>query len=242
MNPCTCPDFAINTLGTCKHIEYTLTRSACSKGRASCCAVASIPPTPRLRYAMDRAATSFATWERVLPLCWHTLCPRRFDENGVIREGWPGTCTPCSRRRPTKVGNCAAPTRLFDFLAQCGMPNTAATIYEEVPGGAAARAAQDAPLSVSVGRSHVCCHRGEGAAGRRDGPRQDRPGPGVRRSLMVREFNADKVLIIYPASLKYQWKQEIEEVRRSFRDGRRRGSPRSPRRLRSRQLLQDRQL
>ena len=25
-NHCTCPDFAVNTLGTCKHIEFTLAR------------------------------------------------------------------------------------------------------------------------------------------------------------------------------------------------------------------------
>ena len=31
-NFCSCPDFAVNTLGTCKHIEFTLTKLARKRG------------------------------------------------------------------------------------------------------------------------------------------------------------------------------------------------------------------
>jgi hypothetical protein len=57
-NYCSCPDFAVNTLGTCKHIEFTL--AVLERKRASRAALGAgfIPTTPRSTSAMARSARS----------------------------------------------------------------------------------------------------------------------------------------------------------------------------------------
>ena len=43
-NLCTCPDFATNDLGTCKHIEFTLAKLAARRGGKAALARGFVPP------------------------------------------------------------------------------------------------------------------------------------------------------------------------------------------------------
>jgi len=55
-NHCSCPDFAVNTLGTCKHIEFTLAKLSRRPGAKSALAGGYHPPFSELylRYGADR--------------------------------------------------------------------------------------------------------------------------------------------------------------------------------------------
>jgi superfamily II DNA or RNA helicase len=55
-NHCSCPDFAVNTLGTCKHIEFTLARLSRRPGGKTALAGGYHPPFSEvyLRYGADR--------------------------------------------------------------------------------------------------------------------------------------------------------------------------------------------
>lgn len=46
-NYCSCPDYAINNLGTCKHIEFTLAQLMKKRGAQKAFASAYLPPFPR---------------------------------------------------------------------------------------------------------------------------------------------------------------------------------------------------
>src|SRR5207248_3440293 len=60
-NFCSCPDFATNTLGTCKHIEFTLARLEKRRGGRTAMAVGYRPPHSeiRLQYGDERRARFF---------------------------------------------------------------------------------------------------------------------------------------------------------------------------------------
>jgi len=84
-NFCSCPDFAVNTLGTCKHIEFTLVKLKRTRGARTAFAGGFHPAYSEvyLRYGLKREvifAPGIGCPQRVLD-----LTARYFDENGILR-------------------------------------------------------------------------------------------------------------------------------------------------------------
>ena len=97
-NYCSCPDFAVNTLGTCKHIEWLLAKLARKRGGKRAFRVGYHPPYSEvyLQYGVQRRV-------RFRP---GTDCPdtlqkeavRYFDEDGYLREEAAATYERFARR------------------------------------------------------------------------------------------------------------------------------------------------
>ncbi|MBI4559020.1 MAG: DEAD/DEAH box helicase [Candidatus Hydrogenedentes bacterium] len=85
VNFCSCPDFAVNTLGTCKHVEWLLHKLARRRGGKSALRVGFLPPYSEvfLQYGAQRRV-----WFRAGTTCseaLHAAAGRYFDELGLLR-------------------------------------------------------------------------------------------------------------------------------------------------------------
>jgi superfamily II DNA or RNA helicase len=233
-NYCSCPDFAVNTLGTCKHIEFALARLRGMPGGAAALARGFRPlySSVYLRYGRAREVVFKAGAQ--CPAGLAALAREHFDENNVLR--------------PESFA------RFDGFLKEAGKFQHELRCYEDVlrhvaqvrdheklrdridemfPRGAAS-AALDKLLKVPMypyqkkgalfaaraGRSVLADDMGLGktvqaiAAG----------------EVLARAAGIERVLVICPTSLKHQWKEEIGrfagrsvEVVEGLADGRRQG-------------------
>ena len=84
-NFCTCPDFAVNTLGTCKHIEFVLGRVERMRGQGGAAAGISA--------AVFRGVSAYGAERTVAfrpgaecPAALERLVNRYFDGQGILRE------------------------------------------------------------------------------------------------------------------------------------------------------------
>ena len=84
-NHCSCPDFATNTLGTCKHIEFTLARLERKRGTAAELRAGFQPPYSEvyLHYG-SRREVRFRPGA-ACPVEIARLATRYFDAEGVLR-------------------------------------------------------------------------------------------------------------------------------------------------------------
>ncbi len=84
-NYCSCPDFAVNTLGTCKHIEFVLARLGRTKKAARELGLGYQPPYSEifLRYGAQRQIVCRPGSE--CPPAVRAALDRAFDASGVLR-------------------------------------------------------------------------------------------------------------------------------------------------------------
>jgi hypothetical protein len=84
-NYCSCPDFAVNTLGTCKHVEFVLARLARRREAKRAFAQGFRPPYSEvyLRYGSQRRAAFRAGAE--CPPSLSELASDYFDESGLLK-------------------------------------------------------------------------------------------------------------------------------------------------------------
>jgi len=87
VNYCSCPDYSINTLGTCKHIEYFLRKLRRKKGAKKILRVGYIPEYSfvTLRYGFRRRI-AFCMGRCVSNLL-KKLVNQFFDSEGFLKEG-----------------------------------------------------------------------------------------------------------------------------------------------------------
>lgn len=85
-NYCSCPDFAVNTLGTCKHIEWVLARLRRRRGGARALAEGFQPPYSEvyLRYGAQREVVFRPG--TACPAGLHELAAGHFNAAGVLRD------------------------------------------------------------------------------------------------------------------------------------------------------------
>ena len=84
-NFCSCPDFATNTLGTCKHIEFTLGRLEQRRGARAALARGFEPPFSEiyLQYGARREVR-FRPRRRLPRPTWRAWPPQYFDADGTL--------------------------------------------------------------------------------------------------------------------------------------------------------------
>ncbi len=85
VNYCSCPDYAVNTLGTCKHIEFTLAKLRRKRGAKTAFARGFQPSSSEvyLRYGAKREVVFHAGTQ--CPDALRRLAQRFFDADGVLR-------------------------------------------------------------------------------------------------------------------------------------------------------------
>jgi len=217
VNFCTCPDYAVNTLGTCKHIEFALHRlrrryaGALKKGY--------IAPFSEvfLRYGAERRGMFAAG--KGCPEALRRLCEKYFRLDGSLEQ--------------------AAIWRFDAFVSEatrlCEETGHELRVYDDAVSFIAeqrdARARQERLSRLYEGRGAASAWKGllkvplfpyqrEGSLFAAKAGRAiiaDDMGLGktiqaiAAAEILARHCGAEKALIICPASLKYQWKSEIEQ-------------------------------
>jgi superfamily II DNA or RNA helicase len=224
-NFCSCPDYATNELGTCKHLEFTLAQLEQKRG-AKAAFARGYQPTFSELYLRNRG-------KRCVHFRAGTDCPpavrlaadRLFDikRDGILAEDRLGEL----KRFMTLVSESGHEFRAYDdaldFIAGRQDADRRASKLERLfPRGAAdpqlrgllkaelyPYQAEGALFAVRVGRALISDDMGLGKTIQAI----------AATEILARHFGVSRVLVICPTSLKYQWQSEM--ARFSGRQGKR---------------------
>jgi len=211
---CTCPDFRTNALGTCKHIEFTLAKLARRRGGKAALAAGFQPPFSSvvLRYGAQRAVHFVPGTE--CPAAITTRARRLFDVDGVL--------SPRSfDKLDSFLAACAAAGHdvrcdddVLGFIAEV----RDAAERERIIADAFPRGIRDRAWKRLL-KAELYDYQREGALFAATAGRAiigDEMGLGktvqaiAAAEIMARHLGVERVLIICPTSLKYQWAREIQ--------------------------------
>lgn len=230
-NHCTCPDFAVNTLGTCKHIEFTLARLEHRRGGRSALRRGYRPAFSEiwLRYGVRRQVV--LRRGSTFPAASDRRVSSWIEADGTLRD--------------------EAVERFDDFLAELRKDGHEVRCHDDALQLVAQQRDQrrlrervdelvGRPRGGASGNEKVGGRRGEGVGGLFKGllkvplyPYQRRGALFAARAgrallademglgktvqalaaveILARAVGLGRVLIVCPTSLKHQWAQEIEK-------------------------------
>ncbi len=215
-NFCSCPDFSINNLGTCKHIEFTLAKLARKPGAKKAFKEGFAQPFSEvfLRYGLKREIRFKSAADAPDPV--RILARKFFDDQGRVKA-----------ERILSIP---------DFLDAAGrIDHHEVRCYDDVmalvaeyqdkehrAGIIAAKLKQgiESPLFHKILKTNLYPYQKEGALFAVRAGRcliGDDMGLGktiqalATAELLHRLFDIRKVLIVTPTSLKHQWRTEIEK-------------------------------
>jgi superfamily II DNA or RNA helicase len=212
-NFCSCPDFATNDLGTCKHIEFTLGRLQAKRGGKTALKQGYRPPFSEL--FLDYAG------QRRVRLRLGSEAPEKLiDQAGKLFDA-DGALSPANYPRldaflasAAKLGH---ELRTYDDALAYIAESRDAEARRAVLAKAYPKGAADPGLK-SLLQVPLYPYQAEGALFAARSGRAligDEMGLGktiqaiAAAELFARHFGAERVLIICPTSLKHQWKREI---------------------------------
>jgi superfamily II DNA or RNA helicase len=212
---CSCPDFATNTLGTCKHLEFALAKLARRPGARQVLRQGFRPAYSevRLEYGAQRVVRfkpgvdcpaalleaakyyfnsdgvlnlkSFGKFEEFLAAASEASCDLRCD-NSVLAFIAEVRDREDRQRRIEKAFPQGNRSTAFDRLLRVGLYD-----YQR----------EGALFAARAGRSLIADEMGLGKTIQAIGAAE----------IMAREFGVERVLIVCPTSLKHQWEREIEK-------------------------------
>ena len=120
-NFCSCPDFATNTLGTCKHVEFTLAALERQRAAARRALAAGFQPAYSevfLQYGAQREVR-FRPGARLPRRSWPGWRRSYFDADGrLLPEAFAQVRHVPRRRRQASITSCAATTMRCGFVAE----------------------------------------------------------------------------------------------------------------------------
>ena len=214
-NYCSCPDFAVNTLGTCKHIEFTLAKLQRKRGGKKAFAEGFQPAYSEiyLRYGAKREVMFSPATK--CPESLLELASRYFDKYGILKsQGYLRFDT-----FMRKAGAIKHDLRCYDdtieFIAQVrDQVRLKKRIEKAFPSGANSTAfkkllkaslypyqREGTLFAAKAGRSLIADDMGLGKTIQAI----------ATVEILAKTVGLERVLIICPTSLKHQWKQEIEK-------------------------------
>lgn len=214
-NYCSCQDFAVNTLGTCKHVEFALSRLKKKRGARKAFKVGHKTPysSVSLRYGIDRKVVFMEGTE--CPAELTTIRNDYFDDSGVlIPDGFLHFDE--FIRRASKVDH---ELRCYeDAIQHIAHMRDQAKLRDTVD-EAFARKGDGADFA-SLLKVSLYSYQKKGAIfAARSGRSIIADEMGLGKTLeaiaaceiLARLVGIQRVLVVCPASLKHQWKDEIEK-------------------------------
>ena len=212
---CSCPDFATNTLGTCKHIEFLLEKIRGHKDNAAALARGFEPAysSVYLRYGARREVRFLPA--RDCPPALRHLADEYFESDGQLKDN-------AFDRFDQFLAGAAKidhELRCYDDVLRCVAERRDRTRRE----AALVRAYREGAASPAFERLlkvPLYPYQREGALFAARAGRciiGDEMGLGktiqaiAAMEIMAKHFGVERVLVICPTSLKHQWKREIEK-------------------------------
>ncbi|MBM4082445.1 MAG: DEAD/DEAH box helicase, partial [Planctomycetes bacterium] len=213
-NYCSCPDFAVNTLGTCKHVEFTLAKLQRQRGGRAALAQGFRPRFSEvyLRYGPKREVMFGPGAE--CPEWLLRLAGRYFDDRGILKPDAYAHFDAFVK----EAGKDGHEVRCYEdairFVAQVrDNARRGEVIARAFPQGAAS------PAFDKLIKTSLYPYQREGALFAAKAGRcllADDMGLGktvqaiAATEILAQTVGVERVLIIAPTSLKHQWKDEIE--------------------------------
>jgi len=217
-NFCSCPDFAVNTLGTCKHIEGVLDRLRQRRGGAAALAAGFRPAYSEifLRYGARRAVVFRAG--SACPAGIRQAAEDFFDPDGTLRPATYGRFH-VFLEKVSSQDRGGHEVRCYDdalaFVSQArDRAELARRIDRAFPHGPAGTAwksllkiplypyqRQGALFAAKAGRCLIADDMGLGKTIQAV----------AAAEILARQAGIRRVLVICPTSLKHQWAREIEK-------------------------------
>ncbi|MBM4136269.1 MAG: DEAD/DEAH box helicase [Nitrospira sp.] len=215
-NYCSCPDYNINNLGTCKHIEFILSRLMKKRGATKAFKEGYIPPYSEiyLSYGVKREVR-FKAGEDAPPELL-SLVDKYFDSHGILKEEHILNFHKFLNSIPQKNGH---EVRCYDDVMAYIAEHQDAEHRRNIVRSQIKEGINSA-IFKNILRTKLYPYQREGALFAVNAGRcliSDDMGLGktiqalVAAELMAKLFNIQKVLIVSPTSLKYQWRAEIEK-------------------------------
>ncbi|NQT18687.1 MAG: DEAD/DEAH box helicase [Planctomycetes bacterium] len=214
-NYCSCPDFAVNTLGTCKHIEFALAKLRRKRGAKKRFAEGFNPPYSEvfLRYGPKREIV-FRPGEEC-PESLTQLAGRYFDPAGLLRPNAYGRFHVFLKKALTGEHEVRCYDDALIFISQVrDTEELASRIDTAFPSGAT-EAAFKKLLKVPL-----YPYQRKGALfAARNGRCLIADDMGLGKTIqaiasveiLARVAGIERVLVVSPTSLKHQWQSEIEK-------------------------------
>ncbi|WP_439628518.1 DEAD/DEAH box helicase [Gemmata sp.] len=211
---CTCPDFATNTLGTCKHIEFTLaklerSRKAAAELRAGYCA-----PHAEvvLRYGSQRRVCFRPAAEPNPALA--KLAAKFFDAAGTLKPHAVARFDEFAAAAAALDPDLRIGDDVLEYLAEVRDAEArAAKVAEAFPDGVRSPGL-DGLLKVPLydyQREGVLFAARAGRCLIGDEMGLGKTAQAIAAAeVMARLFGVERVLVVCPTSLKHQWKNEVK--------------------------------
>jgi len=215
-NFCSCPDYATNELGTCKHIEFTLAKLEKKRGAKTVFASGYQPVFSELYLRNDGRRSVHFRAGTDCPSAMLKSAARLFDRecNWMLPEEGFDKLERFIATMAKSGHELRAYDDALDFVAgHRDAAHRVAVLNELFPRGAAS------PKLAKLLKAPIYPYQAEGAlfavrAGR--ALIGDEMGLGktiqaiAATELLAKHFGVSKVLVICPTSLKYQWQSEVE--------------------------------
>jgi superfamily II DNA or RNA helicase len=213
-NVCSCPDFATNTLGTCKHIEFTLARLERKRDLRRMLREGYQPPASEvhLQYGSRREVRFRPGSDCPVELA--RLAAGTFDETGALRPEKAATFEAFLLEASRLEPDLECGDDVLAFLAEVrDAERRKERVAEAFPRGIRSAAFKD------LLKVNLYDYQREGALFAARAGRcliGDEMGLGktiqalAAAEIMARLYGVERVLIVCPTSLKHQWEREIE--------------------------------
>ena len=214
-NYCSCPDFAVNTLGTCKHIEWLLGRLRRRRGGTKALAEGfrSEYSEIYLRYGAKREVIFRPGIE--CPRGLGELAAGYFDGRGILEDRAYGRFDVFLRRAATFGHDLRCYDDALDFIAEVrDRTHLSERLDKMFPAGI------ESPAFESLLKVSLYPYQREGTLfAARAGRSLIADDMGLGKTIqaiaaceiLAKVAGIERVLIVCPTSLKYQWRQEIEK-------------------------------
>jgi len=215
LNYCSCPDFKINTLGTCKHIEHVLFKLKQSPENQRIFKDGFLRQysSITLKYGAERKVVLRIGITEIAKIT--ELARKYFDENLILKEDSFDRFEMFLEEVVCLDPDFKCYKDAIDYIVEVrDIHKRKQLVYEAFPEGI------NSKLFDTLLKTNLYSYQKEGilfaaAAGRSLIADEMGHGKTIQAigamEVMFRLFRIERILIICPTSLKYQWKSEVEK-------------------------------